>query len=127
MVREPQDISPAVEEIQRLCEVIVGLRATIAAQAAELERLRSELRRVKGYPENPCTGAEFVAAMQAAIEPRSDEEILDIIAAQAVDLERLRSASVPWLESCSQPNEVHLREVLASVFAAQPSGGGEDR
>lgn len=27
----------------------------------------------------PCTGAEFVAGAQAAIEPRSDEEIREII------------------------------------------------
>jgi hypothetical protein len=34
------DIVAPVEEIQRLCEVIVGLREKLAAQDAELERLR---------------------------------------------------------------------------------------
>ncbi len=42
-----------------------------------------DVRRLAAQPSGevqPCTGAEFVAAAQSAIEPRSDEEIYDAIA-----------------------------------------------
>lgn len=47
------------------------------------ESYQTALRNVRAA-ERPATGAEFVAAAQQAIEPRSDDEIREIIA----DIER---------------------------------------
>ena len=83
------NIAPPIQEVGRLCEVIVGLRemyqgealaeseralkyenelrAKVAAQAAELERLREFARRVRQVYRDCSDNGEYAKLVDAAL------------------------------------------------------------
>ena len=70
--------------------------AAITRAAAQLDRETPQLviPAVAAEDGGPtCTGAEFVAAAQAAVEPRSDEELAAIVA--SIECEPVASIAAP--------------------------------
>lgn len=60
---------------KRLCDDITAAQARLESLKRQEANARARLRRLEEKASWPPTGAEFVEAAQAAIEPRSDEEI----------------------------------------------------
>jgi cell division septum initiation protein DivIVA len=92
---------------------------TVQAMLAQIEKLQAEnadlrrqLEEARGQQET-CTGAEFVEAAQAAMQPRSDEEIMEAIE-QADGEEAQRTACKAWENLFNERNRL-WREAEAKL------------
>jgi hypothetical protein len=73
-------IAAQIDRMIRHFEIGHELELGERAPASFIEVIAEAARRVAAARDaRPCTGAEFVAAAQLAIEPRSDDEIREII------------------------------------------------